>query len=337
MHADTPAVEPTKPADVSSPRLQGKLWLFAVVSLAVVGILVLVAQRYSNTEQYAENWIAGIAAGISVLNVLLTFYLLRTAQVQLGILRDDLHDQGIRHEREMEAQEARRLQEAQQARADLESMQALLDAQTEALALARSDAQEAQRETAMSRYDLSAPRCSIRPLRAAVMLRKHGSGEPDIKITEDKELPTDVDNYTLTVHLTFNIKNWGQEPIYYFLGGRLEPTGYFVLDPGQEEAFSREVSHSVRQWMAIAKGEINVEGQAAFIESDPARIEVPVNVNEIGNGVVDMHTWGGSVMPITVQEFGVVAHAGAEILKRAHPIAFRKRDYVHLRQEQDAS
>jgi hypothetical protein len=57
-----------------------------LTTVAAIVVLVVVAQVYSATDQRANNWIGGVAALVAGLNVLLTFYLLRTAQRQVGIV-----------------------------------------------------------------------------------------------------------------------------------------------------------------------------------------------------------------------------------------------------------
>ncbi|GAA3684506.1 hypothetical protein GCM10022267_84120 [Lentzea roselyniae] len=133
----------------------------------VFGLVLTVQLVWRKDAQYAGNWVNAIAALGAILNVLLTLYILRAALGQLEHLREDLHAREKAHELQ-----------AQQARVDLERTMRQLDTQTEALALARSDAQQAQRETAMARLDVAAPRCSLQ-LYPHTEVTIYGAGEPE--------------------------------------------------------------------------------------------------------------------------------------------------------------
>lgn len=330
MQPDAPPNR-TSPASSQPLRITWRSILFVAASLVLVALGVVIAQVVSKTEQRAENWISGIAAFVAAGNVLLTFYLLRVAQSQLGVLREDLHEQGARHERELKAQEARLTEEADQYRSDLARTHALLTTQTEALALARSDAQRAHQETAKSRLDLIAPRCSIVPDYAKVTLYRHGQDQPEV-IDADTELPRDVDNLTLTVSFLFSIRNWGDEPFMYSTGSPISPAGNFLLDPDKVAKFGIEIRHSLRDWINISRGTFDIHRQPVRPERGPAWFDFIVPVTNLSAEINDEHKWGTSVMPLVVEEFRLIAKNGQSVLAGAHRVAIRRRDYIHLRQ-----
>lgn len=132
-----------------------------LITVAAIALLVVAAQVYSTSDQRANNWIGGIAALVAGLNVLLTFYLLRTAQRQVGILRDDLKDQADRHRQDQQAQELRHSDDMKKSAEELKNTRDLLSHLSDDLASAREDAQNSRRETAKSRLDLLAPKCSL--------------------------------------------------------------------------------------------------------------------------------------------------------------------------------
>lgn len=298
----------------------------AATLLALVIFLVWAAQKWSKSDQTAGNWVNGIAAAVAVMNVLLTFYLLRTAQVQLGVLRDDLQDQRVRHEAELEAQERRRIDEADQARADLEHTQQLLDAQSAALALARSDAQQAHLETAKTRLDLSAPKCSIELDRVDSYAQMEENKERIHVMINSLDLQREFDRYSVEVKYTFRIHNWGNEPIIFSTGDPVAPNSGLVY-PDTDARISFSFRHSVQDWLAIADKK---RGLFNFDASSAALFEFYVNVNNIGGDVNDVHTWNNFIVPLAASEYGIWVRTGDELSKMARQVFTRKRNYLSL-------
>lgn len=319
----TPAKQDDR-TDLNLPRLFSQAaWAASGVILVVFGLVLTVQLVWRKDAQYAGNWVNGIAALGAVLNVLLTLYILRAALGQLDHLREDLHAR----EKALELQ-------AQQARADLERTMRQLDTQTEALALARSDAQQAQRETAMARLDVAAPRCSLQ-LYPHTAVTIYGAGEPEGRTFNFPPMRLEDHQYILKVELAFILRNWGDEPVSYSAGYPFEnPVSGAVLVPGQEVTLRCEVQGNPHQWIRIARNETSVPSYAER-DANPWWMRVAVVVDSMGVDVVDTLVWGGEVRPVEVNGDSLRILEG-EIINARHA-AVRHRDYVALRKAAESA
>lgn len=330
-----PPESPTPPVpDVSSgsemPGLYRKVALMAAAtSLAVLLPVIAIQLLLRKDGQYAGNWINGISAVIAALNLLLTFFILRAALGQLDHLRRDLNAREIAHQAELKEREERRAQEAEQARTELENTQRLLTTQTEALALARSDAQKAHRETAKTRLDLLAPRCTVTLSSVGVTLFPYNT-QDGILVAEDSVIKDGVDNTRLEIAYTFTVENWGDLPVYCSLGSpwNEELWGQNVLQPKSTMKIQWVSRHFLRHWVKIARGEFEASNYAEG--QHPALTELLVGVSNIGHDVYDLFRWAMILTPITVREFDIVVHSSEDQLKRSPKLAVPKRQYVPL-------
>jgi hypothetical protein len=298
-------------------------------SFAVLVPVVAVQLLLRKDGQYAGNWINGISAVVAALNLLLTFFILRAALGQLDHLRRDLNAREFAHRVELKEREDRRVQEAEQARAELENTQRLLATQTEALALARSDAQKAHRETAKTRLDLLAPRCTVTLSSVGVTLFPYNAQDGTL-VVEDSVIKEGVDNTRLEIAYTFTVENWGDLPVYCSLGSPWNEAhwGQTVLQPKSTINIQWVSKNVLRHWVKIARGEFEAsnypEGQ------HPALTELLVGISNIGHDVYDLFRWAMILTPITVREFDVVVHSSENQLLRSPKFAVPKRQYIPL-------
>lgn len=327
-----------------------------LVGLVVVGGVLFAAYtaiRKSPSAQDAANWISATSAAATAATAILTFYLLTTALKQLRILSQDLDSQAERHAKELASREDQRREDAEkvrqdlalreqqhreeleQARDDIASMQDILDVQTEALKLAKDDAVEARRETAKARLDLLAPRCSFRVIHCDVLVRPHGVDSDFSKITVEQSLPFSPQDGSIKVSIQFELENWGDEPVYYHVGGGLlEPQGYAILNPRGSSRVELSIMHSAEIWDAIRTGARSIVN---WPEPDPNRnsrwIECAITVDSVGGEVVDTFTWGWEIMPLSLNGYQMVVRSGGQVVHNSHLIAHRKRYYAALREE----
>lgn len=295
-----------------------------------VGLLafIVIWVQVNTGEQRANNWINGTGAAVALLNVILTFYLLRTAQIQLHAFREDLEDQQLRHDKELAEREARRAAEASRARDDLNNLQRLLNTQTDALALARSDAQEAQRETAMARYDNTAPRCLVRFSGLKTLVCNRSSDE--WRRPNPEEAFVGLDETILKLTIQFELKNWGDLPATYSVGSDLSPNGDGIVDPDSPVILTWEMSRNLRWWKEVHEGKASIDDRAEYAQL----VQLQILVQNVGCDVTDVHKWDTFLSPVIIQEFGVQIKDNDEIARSLRLVAIPTRTYIHLHHDE---
>jgi hypothetical protein len=343
-----PAATPPEPVEKSEPAISRPtqslkhLVLTAVILVVIVALLVVAAQVFDSNDQSAANWINGVAAALSGLNVALTFFILRAAFGQLAVLHQDMESQEARHNAALLTQEQRRLEEAEQAKAELARQeqrhaeesaraQAQLAIQTTAAQIAQESARQAQREAARTRLDLTAPRCSVELASVSVNLYRRETKEPRL-IDEDTRLDEDVEAQLLEVSLTFNIRNWTNAPITYSLGSPWENVGSHILYPETPHTLFWNYRASVDHWMRMSQGEASIGNINGVTKDSPTLVTLWVPVSNLENTVNDMHRWDSHIMPITINRLSVIAHPGSQISKYCRKITYFERDWVPLQE-----
>ncbi|MDR6592664.1 hypothetical protein ACFFSW_37075 [Saccharothrix longispora] len=314
-------------------------------SVAIVALVILAQSATKDGKydgQFSGNWINGLAALVAVLNVVLTFYILRTALGQLEAFQHDINSQEKRHAEQLrrqedqsradiERQEQLRAKETESARQERANMQHLLTIQTEALKLAQADAERSHRETAKTRLDLIGPRCSIILEGVEVNFLRTIDAVNEL-VNEAIAIKDSVDEKFLRLVYTFRIKNWGDQPVSFSLDHKWSNAGNHMLMPGQDAKSTWEIKTSLRHWVQIAKKEASLFSVAR--PDDPTRaalIELYIIVNNTGGDVTDTFKWNQFVMPIEIQELGVLIHDGKVLYRRSRPFAVPTRDYAQLR------
>jgi hypothetical protein len=235
---------------------------------------------------------------------LLTFYLFRTAQRQLTILRNDLREQKARHDADMRDQK-------------------------EQYESARVDALEIQRETAMARLDLIAPRCSLHMRDQAVYVTANGTHVIPPRGTSFPSYRDDSHNVVINVELKFELHNWSTEAVSYSTGSpwRQVVEGD-VIGPGGDRTLNYSFQMNIPGWVETERGSQWIDGA----DSNPGAnryITLRVVTQSLGGEVVETHTWAASINPFEISGHDVKIVRENFVYGRS--AAIRDRDYRALR------
>lgn len=310
---------PHRSADVGLPEGRwGTPVGITVVSSVLLVVLVagtgIVGARI-NPEDDANYVVTALAAAIAALNVLFTLWLLRTAQRQLGLMRDQSIEQREDFKSQIdqlkESHDAERSEASQQLdslREQLTLAQASHTAERDEAVKSLKVSEATADEALMTRLDQSAPRVSLSVSRYELTLKKRESDGTVATVVEIPDL-SEIDGvagYWMLLTFTFSLKNWGEEPAMVAVTSPWEKYRNDLLFPGDPWTLEHTFhipSHDIRRIAENGITRSDQERQWAF----------PVVVSDLGGNVSDHHVWRTQPRPFKADNYRLILNPDFEL------------------------
>lgn len=284
------------------------------------------------------NYIVTVTAVVAAsLNVIFTLWLLRTAQRQLQLMREQSLEQRADSAEQITLITQSHEAERAEAQSQLDSLRdQLMLAQRSHLA-EREEAeksllvsQSATDEALKTRLDQLAPRVSFTVTEMRIVLHERQIDGQERHTTQLPEIETLIgrSDCWLSVRFFFALKNWGDEPVDVTTAAPWETYRNELLLPGQEWKLRHVFPVSTHSLPDIAERGIR-------FNENTGECTLVVLVEDIGGLVSDYHVWRVLPMPFRMADRRVILNPDREVgySKYAH----RQRRYHALDQRAQAA
>lgn len=332
--ADEPVAQEAPKSERAADRHWGTPVGLAMISLALVATLALgttIVGLSIDPEDDANYIVTGLAAPIAALNVLFTLWLLRTAQRQLFLMREqaiEQHDDSLKQITQLKDSHDAERHEANQ---QLDSLREQLHLAKESHAAERHEAtvalkvsQDEVDEALKARLDQLAPRVSVAVDGTQLVLKQRQGTE----VTTTKRLPElhtleGMANCWLELVFKFTITNWGTDPVAATFPSPWENQDNCLLFPNTPLQLQYTFTINTYNMREIAESGLRRN------ESNPEWV-LPVVVNDLGGQVHDYHVWRIHPTPFRSELDKIVQNRDFD--RSYSKFAFRDRRYHFLDQ-----